>query len=73
MTETNDEVTCKVCRLGEIIQDAYQDYHCNVCGLRYKFLPLRELSPSKSSDSVIQVQPGLFVARRSASVFKKTD
>ncbi|OGN11081.1 MAG: hypothetical protein A3I26_02425 [Candidatus Yanofskybacteria bacterium RIFCSPLOWO2_02_FULL_43_10] len=70
MTRDIDAV-CMVCKLGEIVQDLYQDYHCNVCGLKYKFLPAKTLAPPKSDDSMVQIQPGLYVARESKSIFKK--
>jgi len=63
MTRDIDAV-CMVCKLGEIVQDLYQDYHC-------KFLPAKTLAPPKSDDSMVQIQPGLYVARESKSIFKK--
>lgn len=56
-------VICKVCNLGEIIQNSYEDYHCNVCGIKYKFLPFKELSSPKSNTASFQIQPGIFVSR----------
>ncbi|OGN03465.1 MAG: hypothetical protein A2651_01705 [Candidatus Yanofskybacteria bacterium RIFCSPHIGHO2_01_FULL_42_12] len=68
-TETG--TTCVVCWLGEIVRIAYEDYHCNTCGLKYRFLPSQTLSPPKSDDSKIQIQPGLFVAKHATAVFSK--
>lgn len=62
---------CLVCKLGELIQNSYQDYHCNVCGLKYKFLPAETLVSPESDDFIIQVQPGLYVVRKSTSIFSK--
>ena len=63
--------TCMVCRLGEIIQDSYQDLHCNTCDLKYRFLPSKTPSPPKSDSSIVQIQPGLFKVRKSTSIFSK--
>lgn len=64
-------VVCKVCKTGELIYDSFEDFHCNVCGVRYKFLPAETLSPPVSSDSMFQFMPGNCIARESTSVFKK--
>jgi len=67
----NTGTLCIVCKLGELIQNAYEDFHCNTCGLKYKFLPARTLLPPESNDSMVQMQPGICVVKKSTSIFSK--
>ena len=78
------DIICKVCHLGKIFERVLEfcetdslnkwseaEYHCNVCGVKYEFLPTQKLMPDKSTDSIIQVRPGLYQAQKSNSIFRE--
>src|SRR3989344_937694 len=39
--------------------------HCNVCGVKYAFVPAQNLEIPKSSDSMVQISPHQWMAKKS--------
>ena len=79
------EIKCKVCKIGKIWETVYEckrekdknwgwsetEYYCNTCGVKYEFLPKQDLAIPVETETIVQVKPGLYMDKRSTSVFSK--